>query len=84
MWIRTTTLINDLRSTWRTHNQHPHQNPDENAGQNADAGYASEAVLVTALLILGAIIVIGIIVAKVTSKANEIDLALLVLTTAAP
>lgn len=39
-----------------------------------EAGYASEAVLVTALLVLGAIVVIAIIVAKVTGKANEIDL----------
>jgi hypothetical protein len=71
MWERTTTLLNDLRTTWRDLNNNP------------DAGYASEAVLVTALLILGAIIVIGIIVAKVTSKANQIDLALLVIQTVA-
>ena len=67
MWTRTTALLNDLRTIWRGLNENP------------DAGYASEAVLVTALLILGAIIVIGIIVAKVTSKANQIDLALLVI-----
>lgn len=72
MWTRTTALFNDLRSTWRKLNENP------------DAGYASEAVLVTALLILGAIIVIGIIVAKVTSKANQIDLALLMLQTVVP
>jgi hypothetical protein len=71
MWARTTALLNDLRTTWRDLNENP------------DAGYASEAVLVTALLILGAIIVIGIIVAKVTSKANQIDLALLVIQTVA-
>jgi hypothetical protein len=41
---------------------------------NPDGGYASEAVLVTALLIVCALVVIGIIVAKVTSKANTIDL----------
>lgn len=43
---------------------------------NPDGGYASEAVLVTALLIVCALVVIGIIVAKVTSKANSIDLGL--------
>lgn len=61
MW----TPINRLRTTLRRHNQ------------PADAGYASEAVLVTALLIIAAIVVIGILVAKVTSKANSIDLGLL-------
>ncbi len=61
MWTRTRTRITDLRSTWR-HNK------------NSDAGYASEAVLVTALLIIGALVVIGILVSKVTSKAQDIDL----------
>lgn len=45
--------------------------------QHPDAGYASEAVLVTALLIIAALVVIGILVAKVTAKANSIDLSLL-------
>jgi hypothetical protein len=67
MWARATALVNDLRSTWNKLNRTP------------DAGYASEAVLVTALLIIGAIVVIGIIVAKVTSKANQIDLATLLM-----
>ncbi len=75
MWARIAALLDhlrtDLRLTWRRLNENP------------DGGYASEAVLVTALLILGAIIVIGIIVAKVTSKANQIDLALLVIQTVA-
>jgi hypothetical protein len=62
MWTRTRTRIATLRTTWR-HNK------------NSDAGYASEAVLVTALLIIGALVVIGIIVSKVTSKAQEIDLS---------
>lgn len=39
-----------------------------------DGGYSTEAVLVTALLVLAAIAVIGIIVSKVTSKANSINL----------
>ncbi|MEV8320445.1 hypothetical protein AB0Q95_40485 [Streptomyces sp. NPDC059900] len=39
-----------------------------------DAGYSTETVLVTALLAVMGIAVIGIIVAKVTAKANGIDL----------
>jgi hypothetical protein len=39
-----------------------------------DGGYSTEAVLVTALLVAMALVVIGIIVAKVTSKANNINL----------
>ena len=62
MWTSTTELLNGLRATWKKLNANP------------DGGYASEAVLVTALLILCALVVIGIITAKVTSKANDIDL----------
>lgn len=64
MWTRTTRLLNRIRRTWRRNHR-------------SDAGYASEAVLVTALLIIAALVVIGILVAKVTSKANSIDLGLL-------
>ncbi len=39
-----------------------------------DGGYSTEAVLVTALLVLAAIAVIGLIVGKVTGKANSINL----------
>ncbi len=39
-----------------------------------DGGYQTETVLVTALLIAAAIVIIGIIVTKVTSKANSINL----------
>ena len=39
-----------------------------------DGGYSTEAVLVTALLVLAAIAVIGIIVTKVRAKANGITL----------
>ncbi len=39
-----------------------------------DGGYQTETVLVTALLIAAAIVIIGIIVSKVTSKANSINL----------
>jgi hypothetical protein len=65
MWTYIVVIAGELKSRWRTVNN------------DAEAGYASEAVLVTALLILGAIVVIAIIVAKVTSKANEIDLGLI-------
>jgi hypothetical protein len=61
MWPRIRTYITNVRSAWRQH-------------KDSDAGYASEAVLVTALLIIGALVVIGIIVSKVTSKAQDIDL----------
>ncbi len=38
-----------------------------------ERGYSTETVLVTALLVAGAIVVLGIIVAAVTNKANEIS-----------
>lgn len=63
MWILIAALVNSLRGIWRRN--------------DPDAGYASEAVLVTALLIIAALVVIGILVAKVTSKAESIDLSLL-------
>ncbi|XVS62062.1 hypothetical protein ACQPYE_27845 [Actinosynnema sp. CA-299493] len=39
-----------------------------------DAGYSTEAVLVTALLVVAALAVIAIVVAKVTEKANGITM----------
>ncbi|MYT30928.1 MULTISPECIES: hypothetical protein [unclassified Streptomyces] len=39
-----------------------------------DAGYTTETVLITALLVILALSVVGIIVAKVTAKAKSIDL----------
>ena len=39
-----------------------------------DGGYSTEAVLVTALLVVMALAVIAIIVTKVTGKANGINL----------
>ena len=70
MWAYVLIAIGELRARWKAVYSRP------------DAGYASEAVLVTALLVLGAIVVITIIIAKVTSKANEIDLGLLMQTVA--
>jgi hypothetical protein len=43
---------------------------------NPDAGYTTETVLVTALLVVAALAVVAIIVTKVTTKANGIDLGL--------
>lgn len=42
--------------------------------RDPEAGYASETVLVTALLIAAGLVVVGIVVAKVTAKANGINL----------
>jgi hypothetical protein len=39
-----------------------------------EAGYSTETVLVTALLVVAAITVIAILIAKVTSKANGITM----------
>ncbi|KAA2253309.1 hypothetical protein F0L68_33410 [Solihabitans fulvus] len=38
-----------------------------------EAGYSTETVLVTALLVVMALAVIAVIVAKVTTKANGLD-----------
>ncbi|GGO99169.1 hypothetical protein [Wenjunlia tyrosinilytica] len=40
----------------------------------SDAGYTTETIVVTALLAILGLTVVGIIVAKVTAKANGIDL----------
>ena len=39
-----------------------------------DAGYSTEATVVIALLAAAAIVIVGIIVAKVTARAKSIDL----------
>ena len=39
-----------------------------------EAGYSTETVLVTALLVVAALAIIAVIVAKVTAKANGINL----------
>ncbi|UZJ33482.1 hypothetical protein [Streptomyces endophytica] len=44
------------------------------ARTRGDAGYTTETVLITALLVILALSVVGIIVAKVTAKAKAIDL----------
>ena len=50
MWTHVLVIIAGLEERWRKANRNP------------EAGYASEAVLVTALLVVGAIVVITIIV----------------------
>lgn len=40
----------------------------------SDAGYTTETIVVTALLVILGLSVVGIVVAKVTAKANGIDL----------
>lgn len=42
--------------------------------RNPEAGYSTEAVLVTALLVAAALFVIAIIIDKVITKANGINL----------
>ncbi|WP_309114717.1 hypothetical protein [Saccharothrix sp.] len=46
----------------------------ERLRSHSDAGYSTETVLVTALLVLGALTVIAIVIAKVTEKASGITL----------
>jgi hypothetical protein len=57
-----TALGTALRVRWEILRRHP------------DAGYTTETVLVTALLVVAAIAVIAIIVGKVIAKANGITL----------
>lgn len=42
--------------------------------RESEAGYATETVLVTALLVVAALAIIAIIIAKVTAKATGITL----------
>jgi hypothetical protein len=54
-------LVSMLRERWETARAEP------------DAGYSTEAVIVTALLAALALTAVGIIVAKVVSSANNIS-----------
>jgi hypothetical protein len=42
--------------------------------QQPDAGYTNETVVITALLVAGAVLTVSVIIAKVTAKARSIDL----------
>lgn len=55
-------LLVDLRGRWSAVRREP------------DAGYSTETVVVTGLLVVAALAVIAIIVAKVTEAANGISL----------
>ena len=44
--------------------------------QQPEAGYSTETVLVTALLVVAALAIIAIIIAKVTAKATGINLGM--------
>jgi len=55
-------LAAELRHRWHT------------VRDTKDGGYSTETVLVTALLVAGAILVIGIVIVKLTAKANSINL----------
>ncbi|HEX6401693.1 MAG TPA: hypothetical protein VF003_00775 [Pseudonocardiaceae bacterium] len=44
--------------------------------RNPDAGYTTETVVITALLVVAALTVVTIIVGKVVTKANGINLGL--------
>ncbi|MEV8442149.1 hypothetical protein AB0425_32640 [Actinosynnema sp. NPDC051121] len=46
----------------------------EELQRRPEAGYSTETVLVTALLVVAALAVIAIVVAKVTEKANGITM----------
>ncbi|GGS59661.1 hypothetical protein [Actinokineospora fastidiosa] len=46
----------------------------EELRRRPEAGYSTETVLVTALLVVAALAVIAIVVAKVTEKANGITM----------
>jgi hypothetical protein len=46
----------------------------EELRRQPEAGYSTETVLVTALLVVAALAVIAIVIAKVTEKANGITM----------
>jgi hypothetical protein len=48
----------------------------EELRRDPEAGYTTETVLVTALLVVAALTIIAIIAAKVIAKANSINLGL--------
>ncbi|WP_435208508.1 hypothetical protein [Streptomyces sp. bgisy034] len=62
------TRLDHLIAATRTHLARVRQ------AARSDAGYTTETVLVTALLAILGLTVVGIIVAKVTGRANGIDL----------
>lgn len=57
-----TPIAEHLRSRWQQLREHP------------DAGYSTEAVLITALLVAVALAAVAVIAGKVMEKANSINL----------
>jgi hypothetical protein len=55
-------VLTELRHRWRT------------LRDTGDAGYTTETVIIIGLLAAAAIAVIGIVIAKLVTKANGIDL----------
>ena len=47
---------------------------DQQRREEPDAGYTTEQVVVTALLAAAAIAIVAIVVAKITARANSINL----------
>jgi hypothetical protein len=47
---------------------------DRRSGNSSDGGYATETVLVTALLVMLAVAVLAVLTTKVLAKVNSIDL----------
>ncbi|MBB5155921.1 hypothetical protein [Saccharopolyspora phatthalungensis] len=64
MWTYLNLLFGTVRARIDELRRHP------------DAGYTTETVVVTAVLIAAALVVVGILVAKAVSKANEINLGM--------
>ena len=62
MSLLLTYLAAELRYRWRA------------VRDTKDGGYSTEAVVVTAVLAVGAAVVLGIVVAKLIAKANSINL----------
>lgn len=62
MHLYVVALWTALRARWEVLQREP------------EAGYSTETVLVTALLVVAALAIIAIIIAKVTAKANGINL----------
>lgn len=68
MWTLVLFIAVELKARWRKLRANP------------DAGYVSEAVIWTAVIIGVALVILGILASKLTAKTNEIDLGLTALT----
>ena len=64
-----------MRTYWATVLTALHARLEE-LRRHPEAGYTTETVLVTALLVVAALTIVAIIVAKVIAKANSINLGL--------